>query len=161
MAGYQSPTLARVCPVAVTSIVIDLYELCTRKSTALGRCRDPPPAPFRPPKAGIFRFLCPLAPIVTTYATASHHAGGTWRLAGGHFARSGRTPDAGDLLATWTALWDPVLIAQTREFPAARSADAIVADARDPGELVLVPQMIARRADRRLAAGRPSGSPPP
>ena len=48
---------------------------------------------------------------------------------------------AGNLLATWTALWDPGLLVHTRSVPQAKPVEAVLRGNRDPSELVLVPSI--------------------
>src|SRR3990170_8965940 len=72
--------------------------------------------------------------------------------------------EAADLLAAWTALWHPALIAATGALPGWHPADDPPDPAQLDGELVLVPTAGRRRlasdwCDRLRATG--PGNPPP
>ncbi|MGI9457592.1 MAG: hypothetical protein ACR2NU_13595 [Aeoliella sp.] len=54
--------------------------------------------------------------------------------------------DAANLLACWTSLWHPSLLARTREVPHCEAVDTLVAGEPDPHTLVLVPT-IAKSGD--------------
>jgi hypothetical protein len=48
-------------------------------------------------------------------------------------------PQAANLLALWTSLWHPRLLAETRQLPGTAAVDTLVASGREPGQLLLVP----------------------
>ncbi len=57
---------------------------------------------------------------------------------------------AGNLLAAWTALWNPALLAHTRSIPQAKPAEATLHGLRDPSELVLVPSITQASTDQAM-----------
>ncbi|QDU58422.1 polysaccharide deacetylase family protein [Aeoliella mucimassa] len=60
---------------------------------------------------------------------------------------------AANLLACWTSLWHPTLLAQARTLPAAVSIDTLAAGDREPGELILVPDVVPESLYGELAPG--------
>ncbi len=62
---------------------------------------------------------------------------------------------SGNLLATWTALWDPVLLAQTASLPAAKPAADVLELPRASNELVIAPAIIGSEVADRWPADDP------